>query len=300
MDIPKPNDLLGQIYSEWIEEMTKYPDMSLNLLRIIFEDWQRATKEPTDVTYEYKALNDVKGMFVFPKNADSEKIILFMHGGGFALGSSNSHRKMVAHISKAMNVNAFIVDFRLAPEYPYPAPLDDCSKAFDRLLEIGYSSENIIPMGDSAGGNLALSTVLRRIKDNQVIPKAVVVISPWLNMENNGETLITNNDTDFLIAKDGLQANIDRYLSGKIDPKNPEVNPLYADFTGFPKLYINAGSVESLVDNSTQLYEITKKYGVDATLSIGDGMQHVFTFLAGNHSQADEEITNMANWYKSI
>jgi monoterpene epsilon-lactone hydrolase len=129
------------------------------------------------------------------------------------------------------------------------------------------------------------------------LPSQVITMSPWLNMENTGVTIETNNDTDFLITREGLQGNIDRYIEGATSPTNPMANPLYQDFTGFPRLYICAGDIESLFDDSVRLNELAVAAGVDVTFSVGKGMQHVYPFLAGNHPRADEEIALMAAWY---
>lgn len=293
---PKPTDLLGQIYSEWIAEMTRYPDMSLNLLRIIFEDWQRATEEPEGVTYARREFGGVSGLLVVPVEGGGPEVILFLHGGGFALGSSATHRKLGGHFAKAARRAVFIADFRLAPENPYPAPLDDCCAAFEGLVAAGYQPADIIPLGDSAGGNLAIALTLRRMREGLALPRQVVVLSPWLNMENTGETLITNDATDFLIAPEGLQANIDRYLDGTTSPTDPLVNPLYADFSGFPRLFINAGSVESLLDDALKLDARARAGGVDVHLSIAEGMQHVYPFMAGKHAAADALILEAVQW----
>jgi monoterpene epsilon-lactone hydrolase len=128
----------------------------------------------------------------------------------------------------------------------------------------------------------------------------VIAFSPWLDMENSGETLVTNAATDALVTVPLLEGMIAGVLAeGKIDPKTPLANPLHADFTGFPKLYVNAGAVESLVDNATRLAEKAKAAGVDVTLSVAEGMQHVFPCLAGNAPEADNEIAAIAKWYHS-
>lgn len=293
----KPTDLLGEIYAQWAVEMGKYPDMSLELLRIIFDDWQRATAEPSDVLYREQTLGGVPGLRIAPVKSDPAQVLILLHGGGFALGSSASHRKLAGHIGKAFGTQVFLVDFRRAPEDPYPAQLDDGDAVYDALLKEGIKPGDITLIGDSAGGNLAISLAFRRKQEGKAAPSQVMVMSPWLNMENTGATIETNNDTDFLIAREGLQANIDLYLSGGASPTDPLVNPLYADYTGFPRLYINAGSVESLFDDSVQLDKLARKAGVDVTFSIGEGMQHVYPFLAGRHAEADAEIAAMAKWY---
>lgn len=297
MTKPKPQDLLGEIYAQWAVEMAAHPDMSEQLLRIVFDDWQRATAEPAGVTYEHTEIGGVPGILVQPLGADARRLLLVMHGGGFALGSSASHRKLAGHLARACGVNAFVADFRLAPEHPYPAAVEDGVAVIDALVASGTAISDITPVGDSAGGNLAISIVLRLMAEGRELPTSVITMSPWLNMENTGATIDTNDATDFLITRAGLQANIDRYLSGGADPTDPFVNPLYADLTGFPRLYIDAGSVESLFDDSVRLHAIAEKYGVDVTFTVGEGQQHVYPFLAGRHPVADEEISRIAAWY---
>lgn len=297
MTNPKPTDLLGEIYAQWVAEMAAHPDMSEQLLRIVFDDWQRATAEPAGVTYEHTEIGGVPGILVSPVVADRSRMLLLMHGGGFALGSSASHRKLAGHLAKACGVDAFVADFRLAPEHPYPAAVEDGLAVIDALIAQGMSIADITPVGDSAGGNLAISIVLKLMDDGRDLPSSVITMSPWLDMENSGATIETNDATDFLIAREGLQANIDRYLSGGADPTDPFVNPLYADLTGFPRLYINAGSVESLFDNAERLYALAEKCGVDVNFTVGEGQQHVYPFLAGRHPVADEEIARIGAWY---
>ncbi|WP_431879806.1 alpha/beta hydrolase [Amycolatopsis sacchari] len=297
MTRPQPQDLLGEIYAQWAVEMAAQPDMSIALLRILFDDWQRATAEPEAVTYAHTEIGGVPGIRVRPQDADASRVLLFFHGGGFALGSSASHRKLAGHLAKACGVEAFVADFRLAPEHPYPAAIEDGFSVLDALLASGHRIGDITPVGDSAGGNLAIALVLRLMAEGRELPRQVLTMSPWLDMENSGATIETNDATDFLITREGLQANIDRYLGGTTSPVDPFVNPLHADLTGFPRLYICAGDVESLFDDSVRLHRLAEKCGVDVTFSIGEGQQHVYPFLAGRHPRADAEITAMAAWY---
>jgi len=299
MTAHRPTDLLGEIYAQWATEMGNYPTMSTSLLRIIFDDWQRATAEPEDVTYRHTSIGGVPGILVRPLDADPKQIQILLHGGGFALGSSTSHRKLAGHIAKACGSLAFVADFRLAPEHPFPAQIEDGIAVYRGLLESGYGPGDITPIGDSAGANLAIAMTLQLMRAGGPVPSQVITISPWLNMENTGTTIETNNDTDFLIAREGLQANIDRYLGGVTSPTEPLANPLYADFTGFPRLYICAGDVESLFEDSVRLHERAEQAGVDVTFSIGEGMQHVYPFLAGRHPRADQEIAAIAHWYRA-
>lgn len=299
MTQPVPQDLLGEIYSQWATEMRAHPDMSLQLLRIMFDDWQRATVEPGGVTYRSTKVGGVPGILAEPAGVSTDRISLLMHGGGFALGSSASHRKLGGHLAAALGEPVFVADFRLAPEHPYPAGVEDGLSILSAWRSEGRDTSELTVIGDSAGGNLAIAVVLRLLADEQPTPARVVTMSPWLNMENTGATLDTNDSTDFLISREGLQANIDRYLAGGGSATDPYANPLYADLTGFPRLYICAGSVESLYDDSVRLYELAEKCDVDVTFSVGEGQQHVFPFLAGRDARADHEIRSIAAWCRA-
>jgi acetyl esterase/lipase len=295
----QPTDLLGEMYAQWTTEFSANPGMSLQLTRWIFEDWQRATTEPEDVTYRTTSIGGVRGILVTPLDADPRQVLMVLHGGGFALGSASSHRKLAGHLAKACGASAFVVDFRLAPEHPYPAQIDDAQAVYSALVAEGIRPGDITPVGDSAGASIAIALVLRLLQAGETHPERVITMSPWLDMENSGETIETNNDTDFLIAREGLQGNIDRYLSGVASPTDPLVNPLYADFTGFPALYIAVSDTESLYADAERLHKLTEHAGVDVTISVGAGMQHVYPLQAGNLAEADAEIANIATWYRS-
>lgn len=192
-----------------------------------------------------------------------------------------------------------MVDYRRAPEHPHPAQIEDGVAVFNALLERGIAPQDITTIGDSAGGNLAVAVPLALREQRLPQPGHVIAFSPWLDMENSGETLVTNDATDCLITAPLLEGMIAGVLAeGRIDPKTPLANPLYADFTGFPRLYINAGGAESLLDNATRLAERARAAGVDVTLSVVENMQHVFPCLAGRAPEADEEIRRIADWYR--
>jgi len=285
----QPTDRLGAIYAEWTEEFVANPEMSLRLMRWVFEDWQRATAEPEDVTYKSTELGGVPGILVTPLAADPTQVLVFLHGGGFALGSSASHRKLAGHVARACGATAFVADFRRAPEHPYPAQIEDTAAVFDALVRDGIRPADITFIGDSAGASIAIATTLRMQRDGSRTPGLVMAISPWLDMENTGETLVSNNDTDFLIT--------DRYLSGGADPTDPLVNPLYADLTGFPPLYITAADIESLYADATRLHALAQDAGVAVTFDVAPGHQHVFPLQAGHLAAADSSIATMADWY---
>ncbi|MGI6871947.1 alpha/beta hydrolase [Amycolatopsis sp. 3B14] len=292
-------DALRALYADWAGIIATTPGLTTRLFRSIFDEWHQPTREPEDVTYREDTVGGMPGIWALPAGADRSQVMLYTHGGGFAVGSASSHRKLAAHVAKAAGVTAFVLDYRRAPEHPHPAQVEDGVAAFTALTERGVRPQDITTVGDSAGGNLAIAIPLALRERGLPLPGRVIAFSPWLDMENSGETLVTNDATDALISVpllDGMIAGV--LADGKIDPRTPLANPLYADFTGFPRLYVNAGSAESLLDNATRVAAKAEAAGVDVTLSIGEAMQHVFPFLAGNAPEADAEIAAIAKWYR--
>ncbi|MQA01265.1 MAG: alpha/beta hydrolase fold domain-containing protein [Streptosporangiales bacterium] len=290
-------DTLRSLYADWTEILASTPDLNIRLLRSIFDEWHQPTREPENVTYKEETIGGVPGIWALPSGADRAKVLLYTHGGGFAVGSAASHRKLAAHVARAIGVTAFVLDYRRAPEHVHPAQVEDGVAVFLALTDRGIAPADIATIGDSAGGNLAVAIPLALRADGRPLPGRVIAFSPWLDMENKGKTLVTNDATDALITVGLLEGMIAGVLGGTVAPTTPLANPLYADFTGFPRLYVNAGSVESLVDNATRLAASADAASVDVTLSVVEGMQHVFPFLAGRAPEADEEIRRIAVWY---
>jgi acetyl esterase/lipase len=278
--------------------MVANPAMTIADLRGLFDEWHQPTLEPEGVTYKSDTVAGVEAIWALPVDADTRKVILYTHGGGFAVGSAASHRKLAGHLAKHLGVTAVVLDYRRAPEHPFPVQIEDATAVYRELLARGFKAQDITTSGDSAGGNLAISTVLKLRDDGEALPGAVIAFSPWLDMEHVGKTLQTNAATDALVSKAVLEAMSGMFLGEKGSRTNPLANPLKASYTGFPRLYINAGSLETLLDNASDLAGIAKAAGVDVTLSVVDGMQHVFPFLAGRAAEADDEMRRIAQWFK--
>ncbi|MBH2043056.1 MAG: alpha/beta hydrolase [Comamonadaceae bacterium] len=291
-------DFLRALYQGWSDRMAANPAMGIADLRGLFDEWHQPTLEPEGVTYKSDTVAGVEAIWAMPVDADPKKVILYTHGGGFAVGSAASHRKLAGHLAKHLGVTAVVLDYRRAPEHPFPAQLEDATAVYRELLARGFTAQNITTSGDSAGGNLAIATVLKLRDDGVALPGAVIAFSPWLDMEHVGKTLQTNAATDALVSKAVLEAMSGMYLGEKGSRTNPLANPLKASYTGFPRLYINAGALETLLDNASDLAGIAKAAGVDVTLSVVDGMQHVFPFLAGRAVEADNEMRRIAQWFK--
>ncbi|MBA9860097.1 alpha/beta hydrolase [Burkholderia contaminans] len=298
MGISPQSDFLRALYQSWSDRMAANPGLTIADLRSLFDEWHQPTLEPEGVTYKSDRLSGIDAIWALPQGADFKQVILYTHGGGFAVGSADSHRKLAGHLAKQLGVTAVVIDYRRAPEHPFPAQIEDSTAVYKELLARGFKPADIITSGDSAGGNLAISTVLKLRQDGVPLPAAVIAFSPWLDMEHVGKTLQTNAATDALVSKAVLEGMSSMFLGETGSRTDPLANPLKAHFRGFPRLYINAGSVETLLDNAQDLARIAKAAGVDVTLSVVDGMQHVFPFLAGRAPEADDELRRIAQWFK--
>lgn len=301
VNISKEADYLRALYQEWSDRMAENPNMTIQDFRSMFDEWEKPTLEPEDVTYKSDTVGGVEVIWAYPIGCDKSKVLIYTHGGGFAVGSSSSHRKLAGHMAKALGVSAVVLDYRRSPEHPFPAQLEDAAAVYKALLESGIKAKDIGTIGDSAGGNLAVSSVLKFRELGLELPGFVIAFSPWLDMELTGQTLETKAETDALITVPLLQGMIDMFLGGdKSKVRDPLANPLHADFKGYPPLYINAGGAECLLDDARRLYERAVAFGVQAELSVTEGMQHVFPFLAGRAPEADQEIEKIAAWYKRL
>ena len=207
-------------------------------------------------------------------------VVLYLHGGGYAFCSaSNTHRDLISRIARTTGATVVGLDYRLAPENPFPAAVDDAVAAYRELLDRGFSPRSIAVAGDSAGGGLAFGALLKIRDDGLPMPAAVVGLSPWTDLAATGSTLVTNLKRDMLIPGDRLQEGIVWYL-GDADPRTPYASPLYGDHAGLPPSLIMVGSDEVLLDDSVRLAERMEKAGVDVELQVWPGMQHVFPLFA--------------------
>ena len=280
--------------------MAADPNLSIANLRSMFDEWGQPALEPEGVCYKSDHLGGVETIWALPVGADASRVILYTHGGGFAVGSADSHRKLAGHLAKALGVTAAVLHYRRAPEHPFPAQIEDAVAAYKALLDKGFAAAKITTAGDSAGGNLAVAVVLKLRDLRLPLPGSVIAFSPWLDMALRGATLESNAATDALVSRGILEAMAGMFLGGKADARDPLANPLENDFAGFPPLYIAAGGAETLLSDSETLHAKATAQGVRSVLSVVPGMQHVFTALAGRAPEADDELRRIADWYRSL
>ena len=244
-------------------------------------------------------MGGVAGEHHRPKGAKDTATILYFHGGAYIAGSSASHRHLVAMLAQMAGMNAYLPDYRLAPENPFPAALDDAMAAYRGLLDQGSAPEKIALAGDSAGGGLVLATMLRLKQEGLPLPGAAACLSPWTDLAATGDSTVTNAEKDFLImgGRPALQQFGMPYLGGA-DAKNPLASPLYGDPTGFPPLLIQVGEPEVLYDDSRRFADQARAAGVKVTFEPWPDMPHVWQTFAPILPEGKQALTHIADFFK--
>lgn len=220
----------------------------------------------------------VAGEWVTPAEGTDGATVLYLHGGGYALGSPASHRHFTAHLARRTGAACFVPDYRLAPEHPCPAAIEDATGAYHALLAEGASPERLCIAGDSAGGGLTLTTLLALRDAGATLPAAAVLISPWVDLVGSGGSLETNACYDYLNTR--FVHHYARWYAGDLPLDDPRVSPLNADLHGLPPLFLCVGGAEALRDEDLLLVDRAREAEIDVTVELGEGMIHVYPLLA--------------------
>ena len=262
---------------EIIKSQPSKPGVSVERMRAGME--KVAERVASDVRCDPIDIGGVPGEWIVAPGAADDRVILYLHGGGYVMGSINTHRAMMARISRAAKARVLAIDYRLAPEHPFPAAVDDATTAYRWLLTQGYKPGKITIAGDSAGGGLTFSTLLSLRDSKTPLPAAAAPISPWTDLAATGESLKTRAKVDPMVGDSGL-APMAKHYAGSHDLKHPLVSPLYANLEGLPPLLIHVGDAEILLSDSTRIAERAKAAGVDVTLEVWPDMVHVWHVFA--------------------
>lgn len=241
--------------------------------------WQRRALDglpkpplPPRVREEHVDANGVRGRLFHVAGA-GDRWIYYLHGGGYSIGSVDTHRNLIVRLAREANANAFAVDYRLAPEHPFPAALDDALSAWRWLLAQGVSPLRTVIAGESAGGGLTLSTTIALRDAGHALPAGAVAISPWADLTLSGASIDANARFDY-IARPVLETYVRRYAP--LDPRHPLVSPVHAELRGLPPLLIQAGEAEALLDDALVVAKRAEEAGVPTTLHVFADMIHVF------------------------
>ncbi len=273
--MPSLRSRLLNFYLRTTQKRALHPDTPIIARR---QKVDRASKNPkviSDVEVTPVSLGSVKGEWVVPSTIESHRVILYFHGGGYCFGSTQARRPLVARIAAAAGARALSIDYRLAPEHPFPAALDDAISAYRWLLGKGTSPQGIVLVGDSAGGGLALSACMALRDGGAPLPAAVVCLSPWTDLSMSGWSILRQAQADPTVTYRTLAVCARHYLKNT-NPTNPFASPLFGDFHNLPPLLVHVGSKEILLDDATRISDKADAAGINASVEVFDGMPHVF------------------------
>ena len=232
--------------------------------------------EDLDIAIEGDGGRILHGEWTYVNHAHMKKyVILYCHGGGYSTGSSLYARTLTTKLATSTSMDVLCFDYRLAPEHPYPAAVEDAMQVWNYLMLLGYGARDIILAGDSAGGNLALCLALQLKKEGRLMPRGLVLMSPWTDLTASGKSHMTKAEIDPVLDAEYLQRMIVNYADGQ-DLTNPMLSPLFGDYEGFPPTYIQVGNNEILQDDAVMLYKKMLKANVSVKLDMFRGMWHVF------------------------
>jgi acetyl esterase/lipase len=274
------------------------PELSLVQQRAVTESSvARYFKTLPGVQVETISANGVPADWVRPANQTSPNILLYLHGGGYTTGSPRTHRDLVARLVLASGFSALVPEYRLAPEHPFPAALDDALAAYHYLIAQGHAPHQIVIGGDSAGGGLTLALLLALRDAGEPLPAAAVCLSPMTDLTFTSPTIRANDKRDPIIQEKTLRPHAERYRAGQ-DPHLPLLSPLFANLHGLPPLLIHVGTHEILLNDSTAFADHARQQGVTVTLTIGQGLWHVWHIYAAFLPEARQALAEIAAFLK--
>lgn len=272
--------------------------MTLDEQRAQYERAERAFPVPADVKTDRVTARGVPAEWLSPHGQEAGAAILYLHGGGYAIGSPRSHRHLAAAIAAAADAAALVPEYRLAPEHPFPAAVDDAVAAYRWLLDRNVAPERIVVAGDSAGGGLTIAMLLALRDSGLPRPAAGACISPWVDLTCSLPSYTTRKTVDPIVTREAVGRMADAYLHGA-DPTTPLASPLFADLHGLPPLLIHVGDDEVLLDDSVQLAARARAAGLDVTLDVWPGMIHVWHWFFPMLDEGQQAIDRIGDFIRA-
>jgi epsilon-lactone hydrolase len=282
---------------EMMRAMPQHADAPVEEIRAGLEAMSAVFAPPADLRTERVSAGGVAAEWVVTPEARADRVVLYLHGGGYCIGSINTHRDLASRLSRAAQARVLVLDYRLAPEHPFPAAVDDATSAYRWLLAGGTPARHTVIAGDSAGGGLTVATLVALRDAAQPLPAAGVCLSPWVDLEGIGESMTTKAAVDPLVDRERLR-KLAAYYLGAHNPRTPLAAPLYADLSGLPPLLIQVGTAETLLDDSTRLAERARKAGVDVTLEPWEDMIHVWQAFAAILPEGQRAIERIGEFVR--
>jgi len=286
-------EMLASVIAYKTPEVEFPPDQVEVLRRELDNMAMAANPLPADISTQDVDVDGVSGTWFEAPGVDSDRIILYIHGGGYMWGSPRSHGELISRISRVAKARCLGIDYRLSPEYGFPTPIDDMITAYRWLIHQGVSPSHIVLTGDSAGAGLVLAVIAVLRDGGDPLPAAGVCVSPWTDLAMTGGSIDSVDDP--LVTRKGLEMLARSYLQGA-DPKSPMASPLYADYRSFPSLLIQAGTRELLLDDSVRVAEKAKDAGVDVTLEKYEGVVHLWHWFGPNIPESIRSVARIGEF----
>jgi epsilon-lactone hydrolase len=283
------------------EHLAKLPpsdSLTIAERRAQYERAEKIFPTPPEIKVERVSAPAAPAEWLRPPSAAPGRVVLYLHGGGYVIGSPRSHRHLAAAVAAAAAARALLLDYRLAPEHPYPAAVDDAVAAYRWLLDQGTAPGHVVVAGDSAGGGLTVATLLALREARVPLPAGGVCISPWVDLSCGGESYRTKAAVDPIVQRAGVDQMARAYL-GDTPPRTPLASPLFADLGGLPPLLIHVGSDEVLLDDAVQLADRARAAGVNATLEVWDRMIHVWHWFLPMLDEAQDAIDGIGRFVRA-
>ena len=250
-----------------------------------------------DVVSERTKANGVDAEWITAPGAAADRVVLYLHGGGYVLGSVHTHRDLIGRISRAAQARVLALNYRLGPEHPFPAAVDDALAGYRHLLEKQFKPSRTVVAGDSAGGGLTVAALLAIRDAGLALPAAGICLSPWVDLEAKGDSMTTRAQADPIVQRDGLMGMAQAYLGGA-DPRSPLASPLLADLKGLPPMLIQVGDAETLLDDSTRLAEKARAAKVQVKLEVWPEMIHVWQLFASFLPEGQQAVDAIGQYIR--
>jgi acetyl esterase/lipase len=263
--------------------------------RAVFEQMMTAQPLPDDVTTTIGSLGRVPTLDITPADTPSDAVLLWFHGGWYTMGSPRAGAALASDVARRTGARVVSVDYRLAPEHPYPAAMQDARAAYRALLDSGVSPQDVAMVGESAGGGLVVSTLASLVEEGLPQPAAAVLFSPWTDLTLSGASMTSKVGIDPIFVPEKVRVRVADYVSDT-DPADPPVSPIFADLRGLPPLLIQVGSYEVLLDDSVRLAARAAAADVSVSLEVTPGVPHVFQAFAAILEEGDAALDSVTRF----
>lgn len=274
-------------------------EISIEVAREAYVQFLATNQPPEGVVTKAIKMGPVPGTLVAPVQSESNRVMLYLHGGGYFSGSPEGYHGIAGQYAKRLDANVFMPDYRLAPEHPYPTPINDAFEAYRWLLAQGHDARSIVFSGDSAGGAMVVSLMVAARNAGLPMPAGGVAISPWANLEHTGASMENRNGIDPIVSKEALDLIARRFLNGAL-ANNPEASPVFADVRGLPPILVQIGENEVMLSDAIRLATHLAENRVRTSLEVWPNMFHVWPIFADILPEGEQALVNGVRFLEDV